>query len=136
MRLIIKLRLHKNMLQADLPFSSENLTSNQQKNFANSMTLTKKNACYYKASCHASQHTCHKSIHQRNTHNLRSFLTLTAERMCVVNVPAALPHYPLRRRPGQPCSVSGCFAEVKNIFPLPRIECITQPVAHSVTMLT
>jgi len=52
----------------------------------------------------------------------------------VVNVPAALPHYPLNRRQSQPQGMSGCFREEKNLFPRPRIKWIIQPIA--VTMLT
>jgi hypothetical protein len=116
-----------------LAFFNRNVTSNQP-NFANSMTLTHKWVQLQDILSCITMHMPQRHIWKKDIKPPLIF-NLDSRWRWVVNVPAALPHYPLDWRQSQPQGKAGCFEE-KNLFPLPVIERIIQPKARSLCWLS
>jgi hypothetical protein len=113
-----------------LVFFIRNVTSNQP-NFANSMTLTHKWVHLQDILSCFKMHMPQRHIWKKEDIKPPIIFNLDSRWRWVVNVPAALPHYPLNRRHSQPHGTTGCFGEETNLFPLPRIEWIIQPQEQS-----
>jgi hypothetical protein len=117
-----------------LAFFIRNVTSNQP-NFANPTTLTHKWVHLQNILSCITMHMPQRHIWKKDIKPPLIF-NLDSRQRWVVNVPAALPHYPLKRRQNQPQGTSGCFGEEKNLFPLPRIEWTIQPEVKSLCWLS
>lgn len=104
-----------------LVFFIRNVTSNQP-NFANSMTLTHKWVHLQDILSCFKMHMPQRHIWKKEDIKPPIIFNLDSRWRWVVNVPAALPHYPLNRRHSQPHGTTGCFGEETNLFPLQGFE--------------
>jgi len=116
-----------------LAFFIRNVTSNQP-NFANCMTLTNKWVHLQDTLSRITMHMPQRHIWMEDI-KLPPIFNLDSRWRWVVNIPAALPHYPLNKRQSQPQGMSAHFAGEKNLFPQPRIW-MDHPAHSIVTMLT
>jgi hypothetical protein len=117
-----------------LAFFIRNVNSNQP-NFASSMTMTHKWVHLQDIFSCITMHMPQRHIWKEDIKPPPIF-NLNSRRRWAVNVPAALPHYPLKRRQSQPQGTSGCFGEEKSLFTMPGIEWNIQPEAQSLLWLS